>query len=229
MILSFQENNPLLEEAVSQEKTLSIYRLIMDGGLGGQIIIGILFVLLGVTLYIYFERFFAIQSASRIDENFMNQIKDDISNGKIATASALCIRTNTPTARLIGKGISRIGKPLEDINTAIETAGKLEVYQLEKNVSVLATIAGAAPMIGFLGTVIGMIVAIHEIANAGGQIDIKMLSDGLYTAMTTTVGGLIVGIIAYVTYNHLVVRTNKIVYQMEATSVAFLDLLNEPV
>lgn len=229
MILFFQENNPLLEEAVSQEKTLSIYRLIMDGGMGGQIILGILFVLLGVTLYIYFERFFAIQSASRIDENFMNQIKDDISNGKIATASALCIRTNTPTARLIGKGISRIGKPLEDINTAIETAGKLEVYQLEKNVSVLATIAGAAPMIGFLGTVIGMIVAIHEIANAGGQIDIKMLSDGLYTAMTTTVGGLIVGIIAYVTYNHLVVRTNKIVYQMEATSVAFLDLLNEPV
>ena len=229
MILFFQENNPLLEEAVSQEKTLSIYRLIMDGGMGGQIILGILFVLLGVTLYIYFERFFAIQSASRIDENFMNQIKDDISNGKIATASALCIRTNTPTARLIGKGISRIGKPLEDINTAIETAGKLEVYQLEKNVSVLATIAGAAPMIGFLGTVIGMIVAIHEIANAGGQIDIKMLSDGLYTAMTTTVGGLIVGIIAYVTYNHLVVRTNKIVYQMEATSVAFSDLLNEPV
>lgn len=229
MILFFQENNSLIEEAVSQEKTLSIYRLIMDGGLGGQIIIGILFVLLGVTLYIYFERFFAIQSASRIDENFMNQIKDDISNGKIATASALCIRTNTPTARLIGKGISRIGKPLEDINTAIETAGKLEVYQLEKNVSVLATIAGAAPMIGFLGTVIGMIVAIHEIANAGGQIDIKMLSDGLYTAMTTTVGGLIVGIIAYVTFNHLVVRTNKIVYQMEATSVAFLDLLNEPV
>jgi len=221
MILFFQENNPLLEEAVSQEKTLSIYRLIMDGGLGGQLIIGILFVLLGVTLYIYFERYLAIQSASRIDENFMNQIKDDISNGKIATASALCIRTNTPTAR--------IGKPLEDINTAIETAGKLEVYQLEKNVSVLATIAGAAPMIGFLGTVIGMIVAIHEIANAGGQIDIKMLSDGLYTAMTTTVGGLIVGIIAYVTYNHLVVRTNKIVYQMEATSVAFLDLLNEPV
>ena len=229
MILFFQENNPLLEEAVSQEKTLSIYRFIMDGGLGGQLIIGILFVLLGVTLYIYFERFLAIQSASRIDENFMNQIKDDISNGKIATASALCIRTNTPTARLIGKGISRIGKPLEDINTVIETAGKLEVYQLEKNVSVLATIAGAAPMIGFLGTVIGMIVAIHEIANAGGQIDIKMLSDGLYTAMTTTVGGLIVGIIAYVTYNHLVVRTNKIVYQMEATSVAFLDLLNEPV
>ena len=229
MILFFQENNPLLEEAVSQEKTLSIYRLIMDGGLGGQIIIGILFVLLGVTLYIYFERFFAIQSASRIDENFMNQIKDDISNGKIATASALCIRTNTPTARLIGKGISRIGKPLEDINTAIETAGKLEVYQLEKNVSVLATIAGAAPMIGFLGTVIGMILSIFEIANSGGQIDIKLLADGLYTAMTTTVAGLVVGIIAYISYNHIVGRTNKVVYQMEANSVEFLDLLNEPI
>ena len=170
-----------------------------------------------------------LKAASKIDENFMNQIKDYVSNGKLEAADALCKSKNTPTARLIGKGISRIGKPLDDINTAIETAGKLEVYQLEKNVSVLATIAGAAPMIGFLGTVIGMIVAIHEIANAGGQIDIKMLSDGLYTAMTTTVAGLIVGIIAYITYNHLVVRTDKVVYQMEAKSVEFLDLLNEPV
>ena len=229
MISFFQENKELLEEAVSEEKTLSIYKLIMDGGLGGQIIIAILFVLLAVGLYIYFERFFAIKAASKIDENFMNQIKDYVSNGKLESADALCKSKNTPTARLIGKGISRIGKPLDDINTAIETAGKLEIYQLEKNVSVLATIAGAAPMIGFLGTVIGMIVAIHEIANAGGQIDIKLLSDGLYTAMTTTVAGLIVGIIAYITYNHLVVRTDKVVYQMEAKSVEFLDLLNEPV
>ena len=225
----FQTNKELLEEVVSEEKTLSIYNLIIDGGTGGQIIISLLFVLLGVGLYIYFERYFAIKSASKIDENFMNQIKDFVSNGKLEAADALCKSKNTPTARLIGKGISRIGKPLDDINTAIETAGKLEVYQLEKNVSVLATIAGAAPMIGFLGTVIGMIIAIHEIANAGGQIDIKMLSDGLYTAMTTTVAGLIVGIIAYVTYNHLVVRTDKVVYQMEAKSVEFLDLLNEPV
>ena len=225
----FQTNKELLEEVVSEEKTLSIYNLIVDGGTGGQIIIGLLFVLLGVGLYIYFERYFAIKSASKIDENFMNQIKDFVSNGKLEAADALCKSKNTPTARLIGKVISRIGKPLDDINTAIETAGKLEVYQLEKNVSVLATIAGAAPMIGFLGTVIGMIIAIHEIANAGGQIDIKMLSDGLYTAMTTTVAGLIVGIIAYVTYNHLVVRTDKVVYQMEAKYVEFLDLLNEPV
>ncbi len=229
MLSFFQENKEILEEAISEEKTLSIYKLIMDGGLGGQIIIALLFVLLTVALYIYFERFFAIKSASKVDKNFMNQIKDFVSNGKLESAKELCKSTNTPTARLIGKGISRIGKPLDDINTAIETAGKLEVYQLEKNVSVLATIAGAAPMIGFLGTVIGMIIAIHEIANAGGQIDIKMLSDGLYTAMTTTVAGLIVGIIAYVTYNHLVVRTDKVVYQMEAKSVEFLDLLNEPV
>tara|TARA_R110002049_G_scaffold25018_4_gene88248 strand:- start:2883 stop:3572 length:690 start_codon:yes stop_codon:yes gene_type:complete len=229
MLSFFQENKELLEETVSEEKTLSIYKLIMDGGLGGQIIIGILFVLLAVGLYIYFERFFAIKAASKVDKDFMNQIKDFVSNGQLDAAKSLCESKNTPTARLIAKGISRIGKPLEDINTAIETAGKLEVYQLERNVSVLATIAGAAPMIGFLGTVIGMIVAIHEIANAGGQIDIKMLSDGLYTAMTTTVAGLIVGIIAYITYNHLVVRTDKVVYQMEAKSVEFLDLLNEPV
>ena len=228
MLLFIQENKASLAETVSEEKTLSIYKLIMDGGLGGQIIIAILFTLLAVGLYIYFERFFAIRAASKVDEHFMDQIRDYVSNGKLEAASALCENKNTPTARLIRKGISRIGKPLEDINTAIETAGKLEVYQLEKNVSVLATIAGAAPMIGFLGTVIGMIIAIHEIANAGGQIDIKMLSDGLYTAMTTTVAGLIVGIIAYITYNHLVVRTDKVVYQMEATSVDFLDLLNEP-
>ena len=220
-----QEN---LEEAVSEEKTLSIYNLIMDGGLGGQIIILILLLLLVAGLYIYFERYLAIKAASRTDKNFMDQIKDHVSNGKLEAARLLCAQAKSPAARLIEKGITRIGKPLEDINTAIENAGKLEIYKLERNVSVLATIAGAAPMLGFLGTVIGMIVAIHEIANSGGQIDIKMLSDGLYTAMTTTVAGLIVGIIAYIAYNHLVVRTNKVVYEMEAKSVEFLDLLNEP-
>ncbi|MBT3546808.1 MAG: MotA/TolQ/ExbB proton channel family protein [Flavobacterium sp.] len=228
-MLLFLQETPEVLEAISDEKTLSIYKLIVDGGLGGQIIISILFVLLTVSLYIYFERFFAIKAASKVDKNFMNQIKDYVSNGKLDAATVLCKKTNSPTARLIEKGISRIGKPLEDINKAIENAGKLEVYQLEKNVSVIATIAGAAPMIGFLGTVIGMIVAIHEIANAGGQIDIKLLSDGLYTAMTTTVAGLIVGIIAYITYNHIVVRTDKVMYQMEAKTVEFLDLLNEPI
>ncbi|MCF6213492.1 MAG: MotA/TolQ/ExbB proton channel family protein [Flavobacteriaceae bacterium] len=226
-----QVSKPVQEllENTSQEKSLSIFKLVMDGGLGGQIIIGILFVLLAMALYIYFERFFAIKAASKVDKNFMNQIKEQVSKGNLEAAKLRCTQDNSPTARLIEKGISRIGKPLEDINTAIENAGKLEIYNLEKNVSILATISGAAPMLGFLGTVIGMIVAIHQIANAGGQIDIKMLSDGLYTAMTTTVAGLIVGIIAYVSYNHLVVRTDKVVYQMEATSLEFLDLLNEPV
>lgn len=213
----------------SQEKTISIIQLIMDGGTGGQIIMGLLFVLLIVAIYIYVERFLAIKGANKVDKNFMNQIKEQISIGNIDAAKVLCEKVDLPVANLIKKGVSRIGKPLEDINTAIENAGKLEVYKLEKNVSVLATISGAAPMIGFLGTVIGMIVSIHEIANSGGQIDIKMLSDGLYTAMTTTVGGLIVGIISYVSYNHIVVKTDKVVYHMEATTVEFLDLLNEPV
>ena len=226
---SIQNTSDVLTEAVPVEKTLSIYNLIMDGGVGGQVIIAILVALLAIALYIYFERFFAIKAASQTDSNFMNQIRDHVSHGKLDSAKLLCAQANTPASRLVKKGITRIGKPLADIHTAIENAGRLEIYKLEKNVSVLATIAGAAPMLGFLGTVIGMIVAIHEIANAGGQIDVKMLSDGLYTAMTTTVAGLIVGIIAYVQYNHLVVRTNKVVYEMEAKSVEFLDLLNEPI
>lgn len=224
-----QDSAELLTDGESVQKTLSIIELIKSGGLAGQIIILILFVLLIVASYIYFERLFAIKAASKVDTNFMNQIKDHVSNGKIDSAQVLCAQVNSPVSRLISKGISRIGKPLEDINTAIENAGKLEVYGLEKNVSVLATISGAAPMIGFLGTVIGMILSIFEIANAGGQIDIKLLADGLYTAMTTTVGGLIVGIVGYIAFNHLVGRTNKVIHQMEANSVEFLDLLNEPI
>ncbi|MDP5077283.1 MAG: MotA/TolQ/ExbB proton channel family protein, partial [Nonlabens sp.] len=131
-------------------------------------------------------------------------------------------------ARLTEKGISRIGSPLEDINSAIENAGKLEVYKLEQNVSILATVAGAAPMIGFLGTVIGMVLAFHTLANSGGQADMGTLAEGIYTAMVTTVAGLIVGIIAYIGYNHLVVKTDKVVNQMEANAMDFLDLLNEP-
>jgi len=229
MLNSIQEDAQALNTEESVEKTLSIIELISSGGTAGMVIIGILFILLIVAIYIYFERLFTIKAASKVDANFMNQIKDHVSNGKIESAQLLCAQLNSPVSRLIAKGIKRIGKPLEDINTAIENAGRLEVYELEKNVSVLATISGAAPMIGFLGTVIGMILSIFEIANSGGQIDIKLLADGLYTAMTTTVGGLIVGIVAYIAYNHLVVRTNKVVYQMEANSVEFLDHLNEPI
>ena len=223
-----QDTEPLVEDE-SVEKTLSIIELITTGGTAGIIIILILALLFVVAVYIYFERIFAIKEASKVDSNFMNKIRDYVSDGKIDSAQNLFATANSPVSRLISKGISRIGKPLDDINTAIENAGRLEIYGLEKNVSVLATISGAAPMIGFLGTVIGMILSIFEIANSGGSIDIKTLADGLYTAMTTTVGGLIVGIVAYIAYNHLVVKTNKVVYKMEANSVEFLDLLNEPI
>lgn len=215
-------------QGLQEVKTLSLLELIQNGGLGGQLIIGVLFVLLLVVFYIYFERLFAIRAAVRYDANFMPQIRTYIVSGKIDGAQNLCMQEDKPVARMLSKGIARIGRPLEDINTAIENAGRIEVYKLEKNVSILATIAGAAPMIGFLGTVIGMILSIFEISNAGGNIDMKLLSDGLYTAMTTTVAGLIVGIVGYITFNHLVVKTNKVVYQMEATSLEFLDLLNEP-
>ena len=229
MIYALLQDTELLTDGESVEKTISIIELIRSGGSAGQFIIALLSLLLVVATYIYFERLFAIKAASKVDANFMNQIKDHVSHGKIDSAQILCAQVNSPVSRLIGKGISRIGKPLEDINSAIENAGRLEVYGLEKNVSVLATISGAAPMIGFLGTVIGMIMSIFEIANSGGSIDIKTLADGLYTAMTTTVGGLIVGIISYIAYNHLVGRTNKVIHLMEANSVEFLDLLNEPV
>jgi biopolymer transport protein ExbB len=228
LLQNTQAETEVLTDGESVEKTLSIIELISSGGAAGQIIIAVLFLLLVTAIYIYFERIFAIKAASKVDANFMNQIKDYVSNGKIDSAQMLCAQQNTPVSRLIGKGISRIGKPLADINTAIENAGRLEIYGLEKNVSILATISGAAPMIGFLGTVIGMILAIFELANAGGSIQMDVLASGLYTAMTTTVAGLIVGIVAYMAYNHLVVKTDKVVYQMEANSLEFLDHLNEP-
>ncbi|MNX30511.1 colicin uptake protein TolQ [compost metagenome] len=199
-----------LAETVPVEKTLSIIELLTSGGLAGQLIMTSLFLMFFVALYLYFERLMAINSASKIDVNFMGQIRENIRNGRIDNAKMAC------------------GKPLDDINTAIENAGKLEIYKLEKNVSMLATISGAGPMTGFLGTVVGMVQAFHKMASSGGQIEVGALSEGIYTAMTTTVVGLVVGIIAYVGYNHLVVKTDKIVHQMEANAVDFLDLLNDP-
>jgi biopolymer transport protein ExbB len=222
-------NESQVGEVVSEEKTLSVIDLILSGGTGSIVIITVLFAMLAVALYIYFERILAIKAASAIDKNFMNQIRDHVMNGKLEAAKILCAQTDSPVARLTEKGVSRIGKPLDDINTAIENAGTLEVYKLEKNVNVLATIAGAAPMIGFLGTVIGMILAFHQMASSGGQAEMGALASGIYTAMTTTVAGLVVGIIAYMGYNHLVNRTDKVIHKMEANAVEFLDLLNEPV
>jgi len=225
---SIAQAGKALDEALPQEKKLRVIDLIMNAGTGGIIIIAILFVMLFVALLIYFERLSAIKAAAKVDPNFMNQIKTYVKSGNIDGAKMLAEQSNTAVANLITKGVSRIGKPLDDINKAIENAGKLEVYKLEKNVSTLATIAGAAPMIGFLGTVIGMILAFHNMASGGGKIEVGALAQGIYTAMTTTVAGLIVGIIAYIAYNHLVVKTDKVVHQMEANAVEFLDLLNEP-
>ena len=218
----------VVTEAQPTEQTLSMWSLLTSGGIGGQLIMLVLFIQLFFALFLYFERLMAINKASKIDASFMNNIKMNIMSGKIDAAKMLCAQTNSPVARLIEKGISRIGKPLEDINTAIENAGNLELYKLEKNTSMLATISGAGPMVGFLGTVVGMILAFHKMASGGGQIEVGALAEGIYTAMTTTVAGLVVGIISFMGYNHLVVKTDKVVHQMEANATDFLDLLNEP-
>jgi biopolymer transport protein ExbB len=210
------------------EKTMSILELMTSGGIGGNLIMAFLGVLSIFAVYIFFERFGAIRSANKVDPNFMNNIKDMVMDGKLDAAGALCKAESTPVARMIEKGISRIGKPLGDITQAIENQGKLEVTRLEKGLPMLATISGGAPMIGFLGTVIGMILTFKEMANAGGQIKLDMMAEGIYTAMTTTVAGLLVGIIAYFGYNFLVTRVDRVVYKLEDSAMDFLDLLHEP-
>ena len=181
-----------------------------------------------VAVYIFFERWFAIKKAAQVDQNFMNRIKDYIMDGKVDSARALCQSTENPVARMIEKGISRIGRPLNDVNAAIENVGRLEIYKLEKGLPTLATVAGGAPMIGFLGTVIGMVQAFHQMSTAGNNINVGQLSGGIYTALITTVAGLIVGIIAYFAYNSLVARVDKVINNMEAGTSEFIDLLNEP-
>ncbi|MFW6218906.1 MAG: MotA/TolQ/ExbB proton channel family protein [Bacteroidota bacterium] len=195
---------------------------------GGWVMLPII-VLSFIAVYIFFERYFAIRRASVIDINFMNRIKDYIMDGKIESAHALCQSTSNPVARMIEKGINRIGRPLNDVNAAIENVGKLEVYKLEKGLPTLATVAGAAPMIGFLGTVMGMVRAFYDMSNAGNNIDVALLSNGIYTALITTVAGLIVGIVAYFAYNILVANVEKVVNKLEANTTEFMDLLNEPV
>ena len=220
-LISDSINNPIVEE-----KTLSIIDLISSGGVGGNIIMGTLGVLSIYAIYILIERYSTIKKASIEDESFLKSIKNFVEHKDIQAAKTLCKNTDNPVSRMIEKGIDRIDKPMTDISAAIENQGKLEVYKMESNLANLATIAGAAPMIGFLGTVIGMIVAFHEMASAGGNIDVEMLSKGIYTAMVTTVGGLIVGIIAYIAYNYLVSKIDKVIFQLEARTTEFLDLLH---
>lgn len=194
---------------------------------GGWVMIPIVLLFL-VATYIFIERLYVIKKASKQDFNFMNRIKDYIHDGKIDAAIALCKSTDSPSARMVEKGISRLGRPLQDISTAIENVGKLEISKLERGFPTLATIAGAEPMLGFLGTVIGMVESFYNMEQAGNNIDISIMSGGIYTALITTVAGLIVGILGYFAYNTLVVRTEKVVFNLEATMTEFLDILNEP-
>jgi len=211
------------------EKTGGMELTLLDLAIkGGWVMIPII-LLSFVAAYIFIERYYVIRKATREDQNFMNRIKDYIHDGKIDAAMALCRSTNSPSAIMVEKGISRLGRPLQDISTAVEGVGKLEISKLEKGFPTLATITGAEPMLGFLGTVIGMVQSFYAMSQAGNNIEVSLLSDGIYTALITTVAGLIVGILGYFAYNSLVVRVERVVFNLEATITEFLDILNEPV
>lgn len=203
---------------------ISILSLTMKGGW-----LEIPMILMGfIAVYLFIERYLTIKKASRIDPGFMNQIRELVLNGNIEAARTLCKNTPTPIARMVHKGLSRIGKPFSDIKGAIENEGNLEVFKLEKNLAFLATIAGAAPMIGFLGTVTGMISAFYKIAQPGAAAGPELVAGGIYEALVTTATGLFIGIPAYLMYNQLTIMIDKLVFKMEDTTVEFIDLLEEP-
>ena len=215
-------NVPVTSETV--EAKMNLFDLSLKGG-WIMLPIGLL---LFISLAVFVERLLVINKAGKEDATFMNRIKDYIHGGKIESAINLCRMTNTPNARMIEKGISRLGRPMNDIQVAIENVGNIEVAKLEKGFPWVATAAAAAPMIGFLGTVTGMVRAFFNMANAGSNVDIALLSSGIYEALVTTVAGLIVGIIALLSYNYLVAKVNEVVNVMETRSMEFMDLLNEP-
>jgi len=194
---------------------------------GGWLMI-VLLILSIIALYILGKKWWVIHKASQIDKNFIDDIRDYIHDGKTKSALTLCSKYDSPAARLVEKGIERIGRPLSDIQTAVENTGNAEISRLEKGLPMLATIAGGAPMVGFLGTVLGMVQAFFNMSNAGNNVDISLLSGGIYTAMITTVGGLIVGIVSYFGYNYLVSQISNIMYTMENTTIDFMDILQEP-
>ena len=205
-------------------ETISVLELLLNGG---YMMIPIILLWVGA-IYIFVERLLVINNSSKTPEGFKDQIRNMVLDGNVDGARMLCAQTDTPVARMIEKGISRIGSPLKNIEASIENTGKIEVYRLEKNMSMLATISGAAPMIGFLGTVTGMIQAFIAIAQEEGAVSPKLLSSGIYEAMVTTAAGLLVGILAYLGYNYLVSRVQKLVHKMEYSSIDFVDLLQEP-
>ncbi|HCX24169.1 MAG: biopolymer transporter ExbB [Flammeovirgaceae bacterium] len=205
-------------------ESISVLELLLNGG---YMMIPILLLWVGA-IYIFVERILVISNSSKTPDGFKDQIRNMVLDGNVDGARMLCAQTDTPVARMIEKGISRIGSPLKNIEASIENTGKIEVYRLEKNLSMLATISGAAPMIGFLGTVTGMIQAFIAIAQEEGAVSPKLLSSGIYEAMITTAAGLFVGILAYLGYNYLVSRVQKLVHKMEYSSIDFVDLLQEP-
>jgi biopolymer transport protein ExbB len=209
---------------VPQEMT---YSLISMATKGGPLMI-VLLILSILAIYIFGQKWWMIYKAGQINKYFMDDIRDDIHEGKIKSAIDLCQKYDSPIARMVEKGIERIGRPLQDIQTAVENVGNVEVARLEKGLPMLATIAGGAPMIGFLGTVTGMIRAFFNMSQAGNNIDITLLSGGIYEAMVTTVGGLFVGIIAYFGYNYLTSQISNLVFKMENATIEFIDLLHEP-
>lgn len=214
-------------KAEEEGTTQGFFEIVMQGGPLAIAIVAILLVLSIIAVAIFLERWVTIKKAGKIDEAFMNNINASVKAGNIEGAKALCTTKNTPVARMISKGLNRIGKPLKDIDAAIENVGNLEVFKLEKNLSTLASIAGAAPMIGFFGTVTGMILAFRTMATEQ-NVTPDVLAGGIYQALLTTAFGLFVGIFAFVGYNLLVANVEKVIYNMERTTVEFMDLLQEP-
>ena len=215
---------PVETEALAQDNSVQIIDLLFQGGF---MMVPILLLSLGA-VYIFVERVLTINKASKTPDSFMDDVKNKVMNGDINGAKVLCSDTDSPVARMIEKGVNRIGSPMKNIEVAIENVGKIEIFRLEKNLSLMATISGSAPMLGFLGTVIGMIQAFIAIAQEEGSVSPKLLSEGIYTAMVTTAAGLFVGILAYLGYNYLVTKVGKLIHKMEYNSIEFIDLLQEP-
>lgn len=210
--------------AGASSESINLIELTMKGG-PVMIPLAILSVM---AVYLTIERYLTLKRAAKLDANFMANIKDLVLNGNIKGAKALCERTNSPVARMIEKGVTRIGKPLQDIDTSIHNVGNIEINKLETGMPTLATISGAAPMLGFLGTVTGMVTAFHRMSSSGDNLTVSVLAGGIYEALVTTVAGLIIGIFAYIAYNQLTSMIEKIIHRMEASAVEFIDLLQEP-
>ena len=215
--------DPVVNELQTQE-TISILELLLNGG---YMMVPIL-ILWMVAIYIFVERSRTLNAASKTPDSFKEQIRSLVISGDIKGALLLCSKTDTPVARMIERGVNKIGSPLKNIEVGIENVGKLEIYRLEKNLNLMATISGAAPMIGFLGTVTGMIQAFIAIAQEEGAVSPKLLSAGIYEAMITTAAGLFVGILSYLGYNYLVSKVAKVIHTMESNVIDFIDLLQEP-